>query len=295
MKHTIKCAAPLLWAALIAFSPACVHADEDHAVPATTSASATASVDKAAVPQARTSQWAQGLLEPQGILRLGDGSILVAEYGGGRVVKFNALGQKVAVVAQGLKSPAMLARAGKTVYLTERKANRVVRLNSNGTVSPVGGEIAEPLGLAIVDGRPVAVSHTQSKVVRWDGKAWQMLFSAPEDGGKRYGYRCLEAEPGGSILMSDEAEGQVLLLSPQGRLASWSKSFESPSGIVIGPDGATYVTDEGNSGTFSRVSASGEAAVLARDLGKPRGILFLDAKTVLVTNRSGSIWKLELP
>ena len=246
-----------------------------------------------AAPKSTKTLWASGLEDPQGIVRQADGSILVAEYGGGRIVRFSADGKKKSVAAQNLKGPTMLAMSGRTVLVAERKANRVARLNANGTVSGIGGAIEEPLGLAIVGGQPIVISHTTSKVLRWDGRAWQPVFEAKTGEGKRYGYRCLAAEPGGSMLMTDEVSGQVLMLTSGGRLATWAKDFTSPSGVVLGPDGAAYVADEGE-GTLAKLAADGTSEVVASELGKPRGILFLDARTALVTDRGGNVWRVQM-
>lgn len=268
------------------FASAISRAAEETALQTTTAQSAIQTEGTATL-------WASDLEEPQGIVRDIDGDILIAEYGGGRIVKFSRDGRLKRVVASGLKSPAMLVRVGSTIIVSERKANRVARLHADGTLSTVGGEIAEPLGLAIVDNRPVVVSHTTSRVWKFDGEKWQLWFAAKDDGDKRYGYRCLAAEPNGALLMSDEIDGQLLLLTRGGRIALWSKNFSSPSGIAISPSGEVYVADEGD-GTLSRVEANGDTKIVVRGLGKPRGILFLDAKTALVTDRSGKVWRVAL-
>ena len=242
----------------------------------------------------RKSVWAQELSDPQGIVRDADGSVLVTEYAAGRVVRFSPDGSRRTVVATGLKSPAMLTRSGKTILIAERKANRVVRLGKNGQLTPMGGAIEEPLGIVFSAGQPIVVSHTTSRLLRWDGRAWQPFYVAPQGSGKRYGYRCVEAETGGALLLTDEGDGQVLILTPGGRMATWTQSFESPSGIAIGPDGIVYVADEGETGSLARVRPDGTVETIATELGKPRGLLFLDAKTLLVTNRQGTIWRLDL-
>ncbi|MDF2439586.1 MAG: hypothetical protein JWN98_570 [Abditibacteriota bacterium] len=285
----MTCSASQLFSAL---------ADENHAPVSTLAqpANTTAAPKVLSFPNVvlRKSVWAQELAEPQGIVRDADGSILVAEYGGGRLVRFSPDGSRRSVVATGLKSPAMLARSGKTILIAERKANRVVRLERNGRLTPIGGAIEEPLGIVFSGTHPVVVSHTTSRLLRWDGRAWQPFYVAPQGSGKRYGYRCVEAEPGGALLLTDEGDGQVLILTPGGRIATWTQSFDSPSGIAIGPDGIVYVADEGETGSLSRVRPDGTVETIATDLGKPRGLLFLDARTLLVTNRQGSIWRLDL-
>ena len=55
-------------------------------------------------------------------------------------------GQKKDVLASGLKGPSQIVQTADQIVITERKANRVVRL-SGGKAYPIGGEIVEPLGL----------------------------------------------------------------------------------------------------------------------------------------------------
>ena len=260
---------------------------------------------------ATKTEWLSGLKEPQG-MAFHSGGILIADYGAGKILRYSRAGKLVETLAEGLKSPAQIVVGSKivgsksapgsfeqveTIYISERKANRIIQIHPDGKVSPVGQAIEEPLGLARgPKGELFVVAHTTSEIYRFDGMKWNLIFSAPlEDGDeKRYGYRNL-AFDGGAFLMSDEVGEQVLLLTPAGRLATWTSGIGDPSGIVIAPDSATYVTDESEGGRLFRVNNLGEKTIVAGGLGRPRGILFLDAKTALVSDRNGKVWKLALP
>lgn len=261
---------------------------------------------------ATKTEWLSGLKEPQGLALDGKGNILLADYGAGKILRYSRAGKLLGTLAEGLKSPSQIVVGSKivssnrtpgsfetieTIYVSERKANRVIQILPDGKVVPVGGAIEEPLGLArdATSGLFV-VAHTTSKIYRFDGAKWNLVFAAPlEDGDdKRYGYRCL-AFDGGAFLMSDEVGEQVLLLTQSGRMATWAKGIGDPSGIVIAPGGVTYVTDESEGGRLWRVNNIGEKTVVAEGLGRPRGLLFLDAKTALVSDRNGKVWKLSFP
>jgi len=244
-------------------------------------------------PLATKSEWLVGLAEPQGLALDKDGHILVAEYKGGRVAKYNRDGKRVGVLAEGLKGPAQIAIGPRgEVYVSERKANRIIEIGADGKVVPLGGSIEEPLGLVAANQQLFAVSHTESKILSWDGTAWISIF-APA-GAERYGYRCLAYDKG-ALLVSDESGSEVLLVTQNGRSAPWATEIEDPSGITLGPDGAAYVTDESEGGRIYRIAANGLKRVVAVGVGRPRSLVFLDAKTALASDRDGKVWKLRWP
>jgi DNA-binding beta-propeller fold protein YncE len=237
-----------------------------------------------------------GLKEAQGLALDENGNILVAEYKAGQISRFSREGKPLGALITGLKSPAMMVKTAQGLFVADRKNNRIVKIENNGA-HPIGGEIPEPLGLAVApDGTLFTVSHATSIVYRYDGAKWQPIYTAPAapDGEKRYGYRCL-AYDGGALLMSDEVSGHIFLLTPGGRLAAWSKAADNPSGLVIGPDGALYATDEGHGGKLLRLAADGTATVMAEGLGRPRDVLFLNARQALVSDRDGTLWQVNLP
>lgn len=246
---------------------------------------------------AQVNPFVTGLKEPQGLALDTKGTVYVAEYKGGQIARFGLDGKAMEPLVTGLKSPALLQWHSGSLYVSERKANRVIKVNAKGKVTPVGGPIVEPLGLAFAaDGTLYAVAHTTSKVFLLSGQNWQQIFEPALEPNetKRYGYRCL-ANEGSALLMSDELSGSILMLTPGGRMATWATGLDDPSGIKQGPDGAFYVADEGGGGKLVRMSAEGVGTVVAKGLGRPRDMLFLDAKTLLVSDRDGSVWKVVLP
>lgn len=270
-----------------------------------------------------------GLKEPQGMVFTGD-ELLVCDYGSGEILKFTKDGKSLGVLATGLKGPAQIVTkpifsldpqerrvSGEPFYVTERKANRVIIVDEKGKITPLEGEIAEPLGLSVTAAGLTAVSHTTSKIYKWrnadprrsvssivapkiDPKGqWEPVYSAPSTDGERYGFRWLTSEHNGLFnnlyFLSDEVGERILMLTSSGRVATFATGISDPSGIVIGPDKMVYVANEGDGGQLIRLNAEGEKTIVAEGLGRPRGMVFVDAKTLLVSNRDGNVWRVVLP
>lgn len=264
-------------------------------------------VIESAKAMATVTPFISGLKEPQGLALSPQGDLLVADYQTGEILKFSLEGKPRGVLAAGLQSPAMMDVGNDGLYVCDRKANRVVLIKMAGSEAGQWKslfKVEEPLGIAVgrrsypkMEEEILVVAHTTSTV--WQrsrvGLGWSQLHRAASGEGKRYGFRCLISESTGAFLMTDEVEGKVLLITRLGRVATFASGFEDPSGIAIGKEGAIYVAEEGKGGQLVRVSNTGEKTVVAEKLGRPRGILFLDAKTVLVSNRDGNIWKVALP
>ncbi|MEJ7601068.1 MAG: hypothetical protein WKG01_24405 [Kofleriaceae bacterium] len=92
----------------------------------------------------------------------------------------------------------------------------------------------------------------------------------------------------GTVYVTDFDSGRLRAVSPDGatRTVVYGQSFSHPFGAAFGPDGMLYVETDDNdqgghsieTGTIWRVDitkTNGNAAVVARDLGRPRGLVFL--------------------
>jgi glucose/arabinose dehydrogenase len=168
-------------------------------------------VPTAAAPDALKSVWAQGLKQPQGMAWLGD-TLYVAEYGGGQVSKWSRDGKSLGAIT-GLKSPAWVERvqaqtslnaaavAPDEIYISERKANRVLRLQANGETVAVGETIEEPLGL---DNALYVAEEGAGRVVRLnrDGSNTPVAdgLGAPRD---------IEFQDAKTMLVSDKKGGNI--------------------------------------------------------------------------------------
>jgi len=265
---------------------------------------------RAILPGALKTVWAKDLKAPQGLARDKAGNIYVAEFGGGRIAKLSPQGALLQRLGKDLKSPAFIRRAAGGFLISERKANRVLFLSDQGKISPIGGEVIESLGLATSGLRAVVIAHTTSRVLeltygRWQGIntevptreiVWKPIFE-PSGETARYGYRCLALDRDGSLFISDEIENRLLLLTPNGRLTTFARDLDDPTGVTIADDGTVYVAEEGAGGRVARLDREGNATTVVEGLGKPRDILFLDGgATMLVSDREGGrIWRIVLP
>jgi len=84
-------------------------------------------------------------------------------------------------------------------------------------------------------------------------------------------------------------------VKPAGRTATVVSGLDDPTGVALSTRGEIYVAEEG-AGRVSRVEADGSLSVVADGLGQPRGLMFLDPRTLLVADRQGGqIWRVVLP
>lgn len=253
----------------------------------------------------------EALKEPQGLALDNNGDIIVCDYVAGEVLRFSATGQKKEVLATGLKGPSQIIKTPKYYDLSssesnpgwivsERKANRVVGLGSGQRLVVIGDNVVEPMGLlaTLPDGlfAPIrVVAHTTSKIYENRGKTdeWKLVYAAPDEdaGAGRYGLRCLAGD-GDTVFVSDEVNGDILMISRGGRMAKFASGFDDPSGLAIRGDWL-YVCDEGNGGQLWKVNKNGVKILVAEKLGRPRNVLFLDDKTALVSDRDGRVLKLS--
>lgn len=102
--------------------------------------------------------------------------------------------------------------------------------------------------------------------------------------------------PDGNLYVADNDNSCVRIVRPSGRTLTYvrQEGFSHPFGLAFAPDGTLYVQTDGNdrggrnydTGTLWRVDReSGHATPLARDLGRPRGLVVIpDGRVVMVDN-----------
>ena len=113
----------------------------------------------------RTDVLATGLDGVHGLLETGDG-LVVCESSTGRLLRLSA--GRLQVLAQGLQLPSFAAPGpGGTLYVSEFGADRISRVDSSGTATPVA-QVPDPAGIsATSDGRLLVASLT-GRVARVD-------------------------------------------------------------------------------------------------------------------------------
>ena len=243
--------------------------------------------------------WADKLNGPQGMARDAAGNLYVAEYGTGQIAKFSADGTLQSRIGslKEMRGATWIVRSGDELYVADRRGNRLLKLNKDDSVTPVGVTIEQPLGLAVApDGRLLIVLHTTSKLLAKapNSEEFVTLFQ-PDSTAQKYGLRCVLAQADGTLLMTDESEGKIWRIKPNQAAEVWIKDLAGPTAIVTAPDGSIVVAEE-NSGRLLRLDAQGKSTVIAEGLGQARDVEFLSDKIALVSDRkNGTIWQVTLP
>src|SRR5688572_3349875 len=67
------------------------------------------------------------LQEPQGLALEKSGNILVADYKAGEILRYSRQGKLLGKVATNLKSPSQIVVRGNSIFVSERKGNRVIK------------------------------------------------------------------------------------------------------------------------------------------------------------------------
>jgi hypothetical protein len=144
-----------------------------------------------------------------------------------------------------------------------------------GAAALFGGCTTSPAGdiTRIVESSTLVGSNTAGAI---DGSAANARFNNPVN---------VAVAADGVIFVADFDNGRVRRIDPFNNVSTLvnQANFARPFGITIAPDGTLFVQTDGNdlgardgtTGTVWRVSTLGGATVVARDLGRPRGLLAL--------------------
>lgn len=174
-------------------------------------------------PGGETAYLASGYDQLYGVAIGGDGTIVFAELGAGRVHAWR--GGDTEVLATGLADPSGIAVGSDgAVLVAESAAGRVVRLTASGTETVIDG-LAQPQGL-LLDGHSLYIVDAGAKeVVAVDlttGAGTAIATGLP-----------IGAPPG---VVPKPLKGIQPFSGPQGPFA----------GITRGPDGTLYVSADGD-------------------------------------------------
>lgn len=270
-----------------------------HAAAAAALLLAVAAVAQTGKAGARIEKWAEGLKGPQGLALSPQGEVLVAENGSGRILRFATDGRLLGTAAEGLKGPSWLLDTPHGLLAAERQGNSVALLPRSGEVRRLKDEVIDPLGMRLDPASKdhlLVLSHRTSRILRVpldsSGGPATAVFAAAE--GAKYGARDFLLRPDRSLLITDEISNAIIRYRPGGTPELWVKGLSSPSGLFLSPGGDLYLTEEGT-GRVSRVAADGSVHPVAEGLGAARTGLFLDARTLLVSDRRGGVvWKITL-
>ncbi|MFD7290792.1 hypothetical protein [Streptomyces sp. NPDC059863] len=183
-------------------------------------------------PVARTTRIREtGLSEPTGIAVAPDGSLVVAETGGGRILRIDAA-DTVAVLAAGLDHPVDVAFDGEgRCYVSDDRLGAVLRLD-NGEAVTVADGLGAPQGLVVRDDElfTVETAHRRLRSIslvtgesRIDAENLAVGLPpgttrptprlVPGVPGPPRQFAGLALGPDGSLFLSANGEGSVLRLS----------------------------------------------------------------------------------
>lgn len=168
---------------------------------------------------------ASGLNRPAGLAVRGDGALVVAEAGAGRVVAIDA-DDAVTVLADGLATPVDVAFDGERGYVSDEQRGAVLRLDDG---SPVAEGLSAPQGLAVRAGEVLVVETGRRRLLAIDPATGETrveadnlavgspprtdpaLFAHGMPGVPRP-FAGLAVGPDGTLHVSANAEGEVLNL-----------------------------------------------------------------------------------
>ena len=157
-----------------------------------------------------------GLNMPAASIECEDGTIIVTEPLGGRVLRLS--GDQKDVLAEGLQLPSGLADAGDgTVYVLESASGRLLRISLEGQKITV---VAEHLGTV----KAIAMTPDGSVAV-------------------------LDLN-GGRLLLLAPATGVVILVAQGFAVGRLQKPYSRSGGLAVGSDGAMYVAADAENALY---------------------------------------------
>jgi sugar lactone lactonase YvrE len=173
---------------------------------------------------------ASGLDRLMGIAVASDGSLVTAEYGGGRLLRVQ--GSEVETLAADLARPTGVALAADgECYVAESGAGRIVAVSPGGAKRVVLDGLAEPHGLALADGKLYAVDAGSKQLLAIEldtgavsviaehlpvgalpGVVAPTLNAIGELAGPMTSFSGIAVDAQGALLVSGDGEGSVLRL-----------------------------------------------------------------------------------
>lgn len=207
---------------------------------------------KKVLPTGEIKAFLSGLAEPEGMVLLPDGSMIIAEQGKNRLVRWDA---KTGVISTFINLKNLTNQLGVDGIALLMEANQpeaiLIPDSPNGTVLK-----------ASLDGK--VINQVYQGLLRPTG-VWP--------------------EPDGSLLIVDENGGTLSRLSPDGKLDILAH-YQTPDDVVEDPQGNIFVNTMGDGAIHIIRAGSSQDEILIGGLSSPQGLI-LDAEENLVVSEPG--------
>ena len=218
-----------------------------------------------------------GIQSPVGMIYDKEGALYVAEWGAGRISRFDSDGRRT-TVTDSINSPAGLAFDDKGVLHVASYGDGTIYALDKGTKPrPVASGFSSPTGLLWSRDNALLVANRNAGEVvkvRSDGKKEVLSRNHKTPVG-------LAQTDDGSIFVSCYG-GSVDRIAPDGKVTTVYTGLTTPGvGIIADGPGRVLVVDYGGT-TVARVDAQGQASTGAEGLRSPVGLVRMPDGRLLV-------------
>lgn len=203
---------------------------------------------------------ADGLAAPDGLHRMADGRVLVANQVTGDLQVIDPLTDTVSLFFEhfpGLSKPEETADGpGGVVYVSDNVSRAVHRLNPDGThetvLRPADG-LVEPKGLAVrPDGTLVVADEGGSRIVEYPAGAAPVVLVDADTGASSP--ESLQLAPDGTLYCTDDHAGGVLRIAPDRTVSQFltPQQVRYADAVSLAPNGELWFS-EANPNTGPRL------------------------------------------
>jgi streptogramin lyase len=241
---------------------------------------------------------------PRGLAVDGDGNVLVADQGHGRIRRITPEGMVTTLPGAFTAPEGLAVDAEGNIFIGDWRAHRIYKLTSEGVTVVAGRGIGyrdgpadmasfyDPTGVALDGEGNVYVADTLNHAIRkvgLDGMVTTVAGLGGMRGGRdgaaadaRFQFpRGVVVDPEGILFIADTSNYAIRKISTEGEVSTLSGGeggaedgaghearFFLPGHIDVGDDGTLHVVDAGNH-AVRRITPEGEVSTLAGELAWP--------------------------